>query len=131
MKPLAPRPPPDPKFHTIDLNFKKFGDLNEHCVFTEHHCGPTAATNGLVFLDNEYTALKGALVSTTPEDAAETLSTDTKTDASGSTKILDFIEGKKAYFKDRGVDGIFDSQVSPLILNPGQKTDAHTTRASP
>ena len=92
----------------------EFGDLNQHNTACNNvACGPTAATNSFVFLQNTYPGIYGtSLVPSIPGndfgqdemDVADQLSTLMHTcnlcnPGAGGTFIEDFIAGKQAYMQ--------------------------------
>lgn len=98
---------------TAAEDFSLFGDLNQHDTSCNNvACGPTAATNSFVFLQNSYAMYGNRLVPSIPGDTpyqdeqavADDLATLMHTcnlcnPGAGGTYIEDFIAGKQAYIQ--------------------------------
>ncbi|HEY6432129.1 MAG TPA: hypothetical protein VIZ17_09100, partial [Acetobacteraceae bacterium] len=122
----------DPNNFSANEGNDNFGHLSQAdvCGIEAIACGPTAAVNGFVYLQNRFPRIYGTKL--TPTDStsevatALALASPSYMDTHGSgTLINDFILGKEQYISDAtkgdiGAATIVDAQVSPVF--PGNET---------
>ncbi len=106
-----------------------FGDLDQHNTDCKRNgCGPTAAVNSFVFLQNQYPLIYGDMLvpsaTSTPTqteqaDVANDLGSYMKTCCARGTYWGNFITGKQAYIDDVAPDTTVSSAQADYAWNAG------------
>jgi hypothetical protein len=124
-----------PTDYSVNLLDSEFGHLlqGEVCGFEADGCGPTAAINSFVFLQNRYSQFYGKkLIPGGDMVAAGIDLAENYMNTSGATYIDNFITGKRNYIEEKtGPGGIFLAQVFGGALSDGGTTAKDTVVKKP
>lgn len=128
--------------YSINLGESNFGHVSQKlvCGFEASACGPTAAVNSFVFLQNSYSQFDGLI----PESAepakmlqneisvAQDLAKNYMHTNKEATTIDNFTLGKEGYIHDHGGGSAeFSAEADPRLFTNGKSTDPDTTVTAP